>query len=289
MPFKLCASLVINPKLIRYLKGTVGVTCPNFLLIPRWRYSHSHGIGFYTHTHRITALQKRIPLSLPEDGSSDLPFMPPKDPASGEQYLPLCVYIIGPQSTGKTTLVNALSRAFNDKVPIIREIARKVMAEKGYSKIDVDSENKERRLSMQRDIFTAQVEAEMSLLSSSEGASFLSDRSAIDPLIYLLRYSGREELDRLTTTEMWQAVRDRYRDTSKSLVLLLLPVEQFLDDDDIRYVPKSLEDWHALAEDFRGFMTEEGIPFIGIGEECLEIEERVLFVLSKLLPSSKQW
>src|SRR5579859_3725622 len=147
----------------------------------------------------------------------------------------------------------------------------------------------ERRLSMQRDIFTAQVEAEMSLLSSSEGASFLSDRSAIDPLIYLLRYSGREELDRLTTTEMWQTVRDRYRDTSKSLVLLLLPVEQFLDDDDIRYVTKSLEDWYALAEDFRGFMTEEGIPFIGIGEECLEIEERVLFVLSKLLPSSKQW
>jgi len=72
-------------------------------------------------------------------------------------------------------------------------------------------------------------------------------------------------------------------------VLLLLPVEQFLDDDDIRYVPKSLEDWYALAEDFRAVMTEEGIPFIAIGGECLEIEERVLFVLSKLLPSSKQW
>lgn len=215
--------------------------------------------------------------------------MSSKDPAAGNQHFPLCVYLIGPQSTGKTTLVNALSRAFNDKVPIIQEIARNVMAEKGYSKIDVDSDDKERRFSMQRDIFAAQVEAEMSFVSSSEGTSFLSDRSAIDPLIYLLRYSGREELERLTTNEVWETVRDRYRDTSKSLVLLLSPVEQFLDDDDIRYVPKSLEDWYALAEDFRAYMTDEGIPFIEIGGECLEIEERVLFVLSKLLPSSKQW
>lgn len=211
-----------------------------------------------------------------------------KDPAAGEQHLPLCVYLIGPQSTGKTTLVNALSRAFDDKVPIIREIARNVMADKGYSKIDVDSDDKERRFSMQRDIFTAQVEAEMALLGSPETVSFLSDRSAIDPLVYLLRYSGRDEVDRLTSTDIWRAVRDRYRDTSKSLTLLLLPVEEFLDDDDIRYVPKSRDDWYALADDFRAFMLEEGIPFIGIGGECLDIEERVRLVLSKLHPSKKQ-
>jgi hypothetical protein len=66
-------------------------------------------------------------------------------------------------------------------------------------------------------------------------------------------------------------------------------VEKFLDDDDIRYVPKSLEDWYALAEDFRAFMVEEKIPFLEIGGECLEVEERVLWVLSKLLPSGVRW
>ena len=209
---------------------------------------------------------------------------------SGEQQLPCCVYIIGPQSTGKTTLVNALARAFGDDVPVIREVARKVMAEKGYSKVDVDSSDPERKFKMQRDIFTAQVETENSLLNSTtQDLSFISDRSAIDPLIYLLRYSGTTHLTRLTSTDLWNEVRDRYRDGSKSLILLLLPVETFLDDDDIRYVPKSLEDWYALADDFRAFMVEEKIPFLEIGGECLEVEERVLWVLSKLLPSGVRW
>ena len=142
---------------------------------------------------------------------------------------------------------------------------------------------------MQRDIFLAQIEAENSLLKSTDNLSFLSDRSAIDPLVYLLRYSGAVNLERLTSTDMWKAVRERYQDTAKSLILLLLPVEEFLDDDDVRYIPKSLEDWHALTEDFRGFMIKERIPFLEIGDECLDIEERVRLVLSNLLPSSQEW
>ena len=212
--------------------------------------------------------------------------MPPKDPPPGHQ-LPCSVYIVGPQSTGKTTLVNALAGVFGGDVPIIREVARGVMAEKGYSKVDVDSSDQERKFSMQQDIFAAQVEAENAFLNSKQHRSFLSDRSAIDPLIYLRRYSGTANLDRLTSTDLWNVVRDRYRDATRSLFFLLLPVEDFLVDDDIRYVPKSLEDWYALAEEFRSFMVEERIPFCEIGAECLELEKRVKLVLSKLRPSSE--
>jgi len=131
------------------------------------------------------------------------------------------------------------------------------------------------------------VEAESAFLDPTQPRSFLSDRSAIDPLIYLRRYSGTSNLDRLTSTDLWNTVRDRYRDATRSLFFLLLPVEDFLVDDDIRYVPKSLEDWYALAEEFRSFMVEERISFCEIGAECLELENRIQLVLSKLLPSSE--
>jgi nicotinamide riboside kinase len=272
-----------SPNLIKLSLGNPPIQLVRNV-IPPWRY--------YVPLPRIgphtPAASGRMGLIIARTDLKTSPTMSYKDTPPREQQLPCCLYIIGPQSTGKTTLVNALARAFVDNVPVIREVARKVMAEKGYSKVDVDSTDPERRFKMQRDIFTAQVETENSLLNSKD-LSFLSDRSAIDPLIYLLRYSGTTHLTRLTSTDLWNDVRDRYRDVSKSLILLLLPVEKFLDDDDIRYVPKSLEDWYALADDFRAFMVEEKIPFLETGDECLEVEERVLWVLSKLLPFGVRW
>jgi nicotinamide riboside kinase len=190
------------------------------------------------------------------------------------------MYIIGPQSTGKTTLVNAIALRLGGDIPIIQEVARTVMQEKGYSRIDVDSDNRDRRFSLQKDIFIAQAEKEVSFIKS--GICFVSDRSAIDPLVYLMHYSGSEELERITSTYEWREVRDRYADTKECLVVLLLPVVAFLVDDSVRYMAKSLEDWHTFASNFRRFMREQGIPFTEMGEDCLDIEERVARVVDLL-------
>jgi len=190
------------------------------------------------------------------------------------------VYIIGPQSTGKTTLVNALVERFRGDVPVIQEIARHVMKEKGYSRIDVDSTDSERRYAMQNDIFQAQIEKEDSYLLSR--TKFISDRSAIDPLVYLMQYSGTNLLDRITSRVKWQKVRERYGDAKESLVVLLLPVEDFLIDDDIRYMAKSTHDWHSLAATFQRFLHEQDISAIEFGEECRDIGNRVERVLTEL-------
>lgn len=186
-----------------------------------------------------------------------------------------CIYVIGPQSTGKTTLVNALVQRLEGNVPIIQEIARTVMKSKGFSRNDVDSEDPERRFSLQLAIFEAQIAKERSLLESNRSRIFLSDRSAIDPLIYLMHYSGVDTLRRITSTSEWRDVRDRYADRSRSLIVLLLPVKKFLVDDEIRYMAKSVEDWYALSSAFQSFLVCQGIPFIEIGEECLDIDARV--------------
>lgn len=183
------------------------------------------------------------------------------------------IYIIGPQSTGKTTLVNAISKSLGGDVPVIQEVARNVMQEKGYSRIDVDCDNRERRFALQHDIFEAQVQKELTFIQSD--VEFLSDRSAVDPLVYLMHYSGRTELTRITSTDKWRKVRERYADSKQSLVVLLSPVSSFLVDDDIRYMSKSLEDWNALASSFRQFLLEEEIAFVELGEEILDIKGRV--------------
>src|SRR5947207_768180 len=84
----------------------------------------------------------------------------------------------------KTTLVNALVQRLGFDVPVITEVARQVMQEKGYTREDVDSDSRERRFSIQEDIFNSQLEAESKILDSETIASFLSDRSAIDPVVY---------------------------------------------------------------------------------------------------------
>jgi nicotinamide riboside kinase len=190
------------------------------------------------------------------------------------------VYIIGPQSTGKTTLVKALVETLEGEVPVIQEVARKVMQEKGYSRVDVDSNDHEKKFGLQHDIFTAQVEKETTFIQA--GAMFVSDRSAVDPLIYLFHYSGREAMNRIASTDEWRKVRDRYADTKQSLVVLLSPVREFLIDDNVRYMSKSLDDWHLLAAKFRLFLGEEAIPFVEMGKDVLDIKDRVAHVMLDL-------
>jgi hypothetical protein len=137
----------------------------------------------------------------------------------------------------------------------------------------------ENGFSMQRDILNAQLKAESEILDSKTEATLLSDRCAIDPVVYLAHYSGAEDVRKITSTNDWQKVCRRYADIKRSLIILLLPVMEFLVDDNIRYVAKSVQEWHALATTFQTLMKEEGIPFVEIGEECLEIQDRVAVVL----------
>jgi len=161
-----------------------------------------------------------------------------------------CGYVIGPQSTGKTTLVNALVDKFKGNVHVIKEVARSVMNEKGYSRKDIDCGDRERKFSFQNDIFLAQLEEEERLKSKF----YISDRSAIDPLVYLTHYSGESEARRITSVDQWKSCRAHYSNTEKSLIILLLPVERLLADDNVRYMAGSIEEWKDLGEAFYRFL-----------------------------------
>ena len=100
------------------------------------------------------------------------------------------IFVVGASSSGKTTLCEALSKSLSIHHPLyIKEVARKVMRTHKYTRSDVDT------YEMQHAIMSAQLEAESAAITHATQANttgannrrqqlILSDRSAIDPVVY---------------------------------------------------------------------------------------------------------
>ena len=131
---------------------------------------------------------------------------------------------------------------------------------------------------MQRTILNAQVEAEGAARSVAGGCAVrmvLSDRSAIDPVAYAVLAGANEEDSRermrvLVDTPEFQAALGRYREAT---FILFKPVPEWLVDDGVRSVVK--QDNHS--EVFRGILKELEIPYVELGGEIKDLEERVAF------------
>jgi nicotinamide riboside kinase len=101
----------------------------------------------------------------------------------------------------------------------------------------------------------------------------LSDRAGVDALVYaLLTAPGPAEAEArrrtLTDSDAFRRAVERYR---RALVILLKPVPGWLVDDGVR----SLEDHERCVEVFRDVLAWLQIPYEEMGEECMDLEERV--------------
>jgi nicotinamide riboside kinase len=143
------------------------------------------------------------------------------------------IYIIGPSSTGKTTLCRALSTRLRLKGPtFINEVARDVMERGGYTRNDVG------KLEMQVAIMEAQLlrENEARVAAARAERIVLSDRSAIDAIVYAVLNSANEDdgqrrFQKLVNSPRFQLALTAYR---QSVIVLLTPVPEWLVDDGIR-------------------------------------------------------
>ncbi|KAF9446062.1 hypothetical protein P691DRAFT_733951 [Macrolepiota fuliginosa MF-IS2] len=179
------------------------------------------------------------------------------------------VYIVGPSSTGKTTLCMAVAKRLGvDEGRTVSEIARNVMRTRGFTRMDIG------RLEMQQAILDA-------ILENHEGNSVqpprIHDRSAIDPVVYaILTATGDEEARRrkeqLFMTEKFQSALEQYR---QSVFILLKPVREWITDDGIRFI----EDLDKCYEMFGTVLKECGIQFREIGTEVGFLEERVAWLM----------
>ncbi|KAJ6607938.1 AAA domain-containing protein [Mycena sp. CBHHK59/15] len=180
------------------------------------------------------------------------------------------IYIVGPSSTGKTTLCNALAKRLGlSDHAFVTEVARGVIKALGLSRNDIGS------LEMQTAIMVAHLKCELAVQGE---AVQLNDRSAVDAIVYAVFTAtspqdaqARKEI--LVALPEFQEALERYR---RSIFVLLAPVTEWLVDDGFRHVG---DETQVLAI-FRDTLAELGITYREIGPEMRFLPERVSWVLA---------
>lgn len=228
-------------------------------------------------------------------------------------YEPVSIIILGPESTGKTTLFNQLAQDLSiPSSKLIPEVARSLMERNGWTGIDYDmlerqedilketlkiEEEMEERLDKELEETTRKLtEVQSTSYAGKEGTSsnshervdskvirLLEDRCGICCLVYA-RLLEEERQSRLNSgvnnsnLPFWRTLFselklrgaiDRYR---HSLVLLLEPVEEFLEIDGLRRISP---DWWYTFEVYLDMLHLAGIKYHRIGKAILNINDRV--------------
>lgn len=254
------------------------------------------------------------------------------------------VYVIGAQSSGKTTLVTALDAHFSSRhhccsgreqdeekgkerrgdvarlaashsyhhhhqhhrPVIIREVARKLLDERSWTGVTITNLAGS-ALALQKLIIHAQSWAEHQATAATSPATpsappsppwyncqphdaampgtqplFISDRSAIDPIVYARQYVGLQESRALMELPEWREMRARMVDAARSLVVLCEPNLSWLVDDGVRLMPQDKEEWLATHGLFLDVLEEAEVPFAILSGEVGNIDDRVGFVLGHL-------
>ncbi|OBS20007.1 hypothetical protein FPOA_11729 [Fusarium poae] len=190
------------------------------------------------------------------------------------------IYIIGPQSTGKTTLVQKLQDDLQHwpmpKQPhIISEVARTVLKKHNYSAHDIQT-SPTRCLELQQLILEAQAVAEKQAAQTSSW--FISDRSGIDPLVYAKRYASLQGMQNLQQLPSWAEIKERMED---SLIVVCEAGTPWLTDDGVRLMPGSNDEWMAVFHDFCALLDQLGLEYSVVPRTMLDLSERAKFIHTK--------
>ncbi|KAF5555743.1 P-loop containing protein [Fusarium mexicanum] len=193
------------------------------------------------------------------------------------------IYIIGPQSTGKTTLVNKLQADLEhqlvdssiDKPQIVSEVARTVLAKHKYSAHDIQTSTI-RCFELQQLILEAQASSEKEALEYSSW--FISDRSGFDPLVYAKRYAAPGAVQALQQLPAWKDVKARME---RSLIVVCEAGTPWLMDDGVRLMPGSDGEWMRIFHDFCEMLEGVGLEYFVVPRTVLDIPERAAFVWAR--------
>ncbi|KAF4959412.1 hypothetical protein FSARC_10737 [Fusarium sarcochroum] len=190
------------------------------------------------------------------------------------------IYIIGPQSTGKTTLVNKLRTESKiwladtciDGPVIVTEVARTVLVKNKFTAEDIKS-SPERCLLLQQLILEAQAQAEKEVLQISSW--FISDRSGFDPLVYAKKFVSADAVLDMQRQSAWVEVKARME---RSLIVVCESPTPWLKDDGVRLMPDSDEVWTQLFQESCRLLDEVGIQYVVVPRTMLDLTARVEFV-----------
>ena len=193
---------------------------------------------------------------------------------------PRHIYIVGAQSTGKTTLVQGLQVSFsrNTNIPqpqIIEEVARNILLTQNFVATDLAT-SPFRALELQQVILKAQFVAEQKALIN--GTWFISDRSAVDAIVYTRKFVSEDGVDHLLMSAEWRDCRERME---KATVVVCEPVMEWLVDDGVRLLPSNRAAWMEVHELFCKTLDDLNLKYILLPSILRNVNERVEFVLKR--------
>ncbi|KAI1179712.1 AAA domain-containing protein [Nemania sp. FL0916] len=207
------------------------------------------------------------------------------------------IYVIGSQCTGKTTLVNGLAEYFDKyslserpaRAPgVIQEVARDVLQDESrtsYMNWNVTRDAFRVYKPMQVEalqiwILAQQYRTEEAMLAdaadgSSNGNWFISDRSAVDPVVYMRLYGEKGMEKTLLMRDEWKIPRQRM---AESLVIVCEAADpSWLVDDGVRLMPLDQEEWDKTQAEFYQVLKESGLRYHVMPKEFKTTEERVAY------------
>lgn len=192
------------------------------------------------------------------------------------------VFLIGPPSAGKTTLLNLLKGALQcERILYLEETARELLLETGINRTALDTAATSQVL--QDKIFKRQKMREteaFQMLQNGEADFILADRSLLCPLVFgEITECNRSFLDGL---------RDelgRHYDGRPIHFIVLPPEAKFWEDDDVRYYPADFSKAEAMLQHYTATLDKLDLPYTVL-HNCPEREHRVDAVLALPLPTN---
>lgn len=179
------------------------------------------------------------------------------------------IYLVGAQSTGKTTLVNYVSERYS--INKIKEMARSVLIKYGNSLNDIRA-NLDISGSFQKDIIDEQIQQE-----HNTETPFICDRS-LDIFAYTCLYTIdlNETLEKEYIKEYIRSFKDE-----DVIVIFLRPCEELMEDDGIR---KDLN-WETLMREdgmIKYILESFDISYISVDSKYLNERVRTIECILKL-------
>lgn len=193
------------------------------------------------------------------------------------------IYVVGAQSTGKTTLVNALAAMFQkeaaefDRQPpsVIHEVARKIIQSEAQFSREKVAATQESALRLQHRILAAQYDAELDASPTATHAStsawYISDRSGLDPIVYAKYLVGKQQAAEMHASPVWQELEGRMN----AGLVILCEAGGWLEDDGLRLMPEDRKAWLRVDAAFRDILEARGIEYHVMSKHVLDVHQRV--------------
>ncbi|KAF2995093.1 hypothetical protein E8E13_003531 [Curvularia kusanoi] len=192
------------------------------------------------------------------------------------------IYVVGAQSTGKTTLVNALAAIFqheaadHDRQPpsVIHEVVRKIIQREAQFSRKKVAATQESALRLQHRILAAQYDAEVTANEADTSLStqtwYISDRSGLDPIVYARYLVGKQQAAEMLASPVWQELEGRI----KAGLVILCEAGGWLEDDGLRLMPEGCKACLRVDAAFRDMLAARGIEYHVMSKHVLDVHQR---------------